>query len=197
MNNRIIEQCIVCTNHSFDRQRGIICRMTNFPPEFDNICGNYDEDRELKQKYLENISKFSIQNLSATKSKRFANYILDNIIIFIISFFIGFTLSTFLLFIDPSALDIIKYENKLIDYTLGFIVTCFYYIGFEFLTGKTPAKYITKTKVVRLNGGKPDFQSILLRSLCRFIPFEPLSFLGSNESGWHDKFSQTRVTDEI
>ena len=62
---------------------------------------------------------------------------------------------------------------------LGFISGMIFYSTFEATTGRTLAKYITKTKVVNKDGGKPSVETILIRSLCRFIPFEPLSFLWS------------------
>jgi uncharacterized RDD family membrane protein YckC len=64
---------------------------------------------------------------------------------------------------------------------------------FEYLTGRTLAKYITKTKVIDENGEKPDFKKILLRTLSRIFPFEPLSFLVSGNTGWHDEWSKTIV----
>jgi len=73
------------------------------------------------------------------------------------------------------------------------LVTIFgYYVFFEAVTGRTPAKYITRTRVVDKWGGKPTFLQILGRSAARFIPFEPFSFLGS-ANGWHDNLSKTRV----
>jgi hypothetical protein len=44
---------------------------------------------------------------------------------------------------------------------------------------------------VTLDGSKPGLRTILLRTLCRFIPFEPFSFFG--ERGWHDGLSDTLV----
>ena len=67
-----------------------------------------------------------------------------------------------------------------------------YYSAFEFLFGRTPSKFITQTKVVSIEGGKPSFHKILLRSCCRFIPLNVFSFLFA-KLGWHDKISQTRV----
>ena len=68
-----------------------------------------------------------------------------------------------------------------------------YYVLFEALTGRTPAKYITGTRVVNMMGGKPSFGQILGRSAARFIPLEPFSFFGSSRRGWHDSLSHTRV----
>lgn len=66
-----------------------------------------------------------------------------------------------------------------------------YYYIFESMVGKTPAKFITKTRVVDYDNNQPGKMTILGRTLCRFIPFDGLSFLGL--SGFHDKFSNTKV----
>ena len=65
---------------------------------------------------------------------------------------------------------------------------------FEQCLGKTPAKYITRTQVLAVDGKKPAFAAIVVRNLCRFIPFEAFSFLG--EKGWHDQFSNTIVVED-
>lgn len=75
---------------------------------------------------------------------------------------------------------------------IGFLL--FYLVWqtlFEALTGKTVLKFITKTHVVNMDGSKPTFKTIMLRNLCRFIPFNALSFLGNR--GWHDSVSKTQV----
>jgi len=37
------------------------------------------------------------------------------------------------------------------------------------------------------------FLQVLGRNLARLIPFEPISFLGSTRTSWHDRLSGTRV----
>jgi uncharacterized RDD family membrane protein YckC len=68
-----------------------------------------------------------------------------------------------------------------------------YYLILESLFGWTIGKLVTGTRVVRLDGHKPNFRQILGRSAARFIPFEPFSLLGSSGQGWHDSLSGTRV----
>ena len=68
-----------------------------------------------------------------------------------------------------------------------------YYVFFESIWQRTPAKFLTKTKVVMVDGSKPDFKHILGRTLARLIPFDHLSFLSSHPVGWHDEFSGTLV----
>jgi uncharacterized RDD family membrane protein YckC len=76
------------------------------------------------------------------------------------------------------------------------IVFFFYYLGFEALFGKTPAKWITGTRVVTTRGRRPRFAQILGRTFTRLVPFEAFSFLGRKASGWHDTWSGTRVVYE-
>ena len=68
-----------------------------------------------------------------------------------------------------------------------------YFFAMESLTSRTIGKYLTGTKVVAANGGKPTLGQIAGRSLCRLIPLEPLSFLGKDTRGWHDVWSHTYV----
>ena len=49
--------------------------------------------------------------------------------------------------------------------------------------------------VVLEDGTKPTTSDIVIRSLCRFIPFEAFSFLGDEGRGWHDSLSDTYVVD--
>ncbi|OIQ19411.1 MAG: hypothetical protein BM549_10735 [Lacinutrix sp. MedPE-SW] len=68
-----------------------------------------------------------------------------------------------------------------------------YYLIFEYTTGQTIGKIITKTKVVNIdNDLKPSFSTILLRTLCRLIPFEIISYLFS-VNGLHDRLSKTTL----
>jgi len=57
---------------------------------------------------------------------------------------------------------------------------------------KTVAKFITKTKVVRLDGSKPNDSEIIARTICRLIPFDGISYLFV-KNGLHDYLSKTKV----
>jgi uncharacterized RDD family membrane protein YckC len=72
-----------------------------------------------------------------------------------------------------------------------------YYIVMEGTLGRTVGKYLTNSTVVDEDGYKPSFVKILIRSICRLIPLEALSFLVSDAVGWHDKLSKTRVVVEV
>ncbi|WP_282124659.1 RDD family protein [Algibacter mikhailovii] len=182
-----------CKNQKFDMSQGIICSLTNQPADFRVNCSTYFEDSELKQKEDYIKAEKEILNKTASQGKRFANYLIDLVFLMIFSFIFGAILGIVLAIISPSSLSIFEENNKLIDYLFGFITGMIYYSILETTTGKTIAKFITKTKVVNEAGEKPDFGTILIRSLSWFIPFEAFSFLGSVNSGWHDKLSKTRV----
>ena len=63
----------------------------------------------------------------------------------------------------------------------------------EVIFQKTLSKFITKTKVVRLDGSKPTKSNILIRTFCRLIPFEIFSFLFPKKGCFHDRLSNTMV----
>ena len=129
------------------------------------------------------------ENHLASTGTRLANFILDRI---------GFFLALIIMFKVLPALNRIAVGVSG-STSSAFIVLPFlllipgYYILFEYLFGKTPAKFLTKTKVVTKHGKKPGFWNIVGRTLCRFVPFEPFSFLGSRAVGWHDSISATYV----
>ncbi|REG88385.1 RDD family protein [Flavobacterium aquicola] len=67
-----------------------------------------------------------------------------------------------------------------------------YYSILEFYFQKTLGKIVTRSKVVAENGEKATFRKIILRTICRFIPIDWVSFIFSR-NGMHDKLSKTKV----
>jgi len=87
--------------------------------------------------------------------------------------------------------------NRILDALLSLCIYALLYILLEyFLKGKTLGKFITQTRVVTVEGKTPDFASIVSRSFARIVPFEPFSFFGDFDTGWHDRWSSTIVIDE-
>ena len=123
---------------------------------------------------------------------RFGHYILDLLII------IGITLILmFLDIIEPTETyysngNSFEYNFRL-DYQ-GYIITLIYYLISEATMGRTIGKFATNSFVIDQYGKKPDFGTILGRSLCRWIPFNALSCLGKR--GWHDQISKTYVVSQ-
>ena len=115
----------------------------------------------------------SVQDfVDASQGTRFANFLIDTVC------------RTFLTVVFAYVLEDAAW--LLIFLALG------YYLVFEAVFSRTPAKWITKTRVIAVDGSKPRFTQILGRTLSRFVPFEPFSFF-FGPRGWHDSWSGTRV----
>lgn len=123
--------------------------------------------------------------VSATAGLRFANFIVDQIMVIIIAIAFGVVMA----FLSSEVKQKESAGETLITYGLIFA----YYVVMEVFFGRTIGKFVTGTKVVDLSDEKPSFGKVCVRSLCRFIPFEAFSFLGQSASGWHDSISKTRV----
>ncbi len=140
--------------------------------KFCSSCGNpltLDAAKQLKEELLK-------QKKPASSGRRLANYFIDRIGAYAIG------LALFALFGENSG------------WIVAVSVLGGYHLFFESMWARTPGKWITKTKVVMMDGTEPGFTTVLLRTLCRFIPFEPFSFLvGSHPRGWHDRLTKTLV----
>ena len=185
---KIKQYCKYCNNRKFDTQKGIICSITGFKPDFDAVCPNYDEDTYLKNNDLNSEDAVpQVMVNTAGKGIRLLNYLIDRVVVIlfmlVVLIFIGI--------IDPGVIDAISNMGRLGDLLLSLLFTIGYYITFEGVWGRSIGKMITNTRVVDRNGNQPSFDVILTRSFCRAIPFDAFSFLG--EEGWHDSFSKTYV----
>lgn len=140
--------------------------------------------------------KFSVTpDLYASAGNRFANYIVDLIGYYILAIILGVILGLLEL-IGVRLLETVSSMGTIGDLLFTICLWIIYFFIFEFFTQKTLGKLITKTIVVMEDGSKPTFQDVFIRSLCRFIPFEAFSFLGSEVRGWHDSMSNTYVVNE-
>jgi uncharacterized RDD family membrane protein YckC len=133
----------------------------------------------------------------ASKGLRFANFLIDYIIYYLLNLFLITPLiSMFILSTNGLGGIVTNTETLWLFYFFYFILSVFIYSIYftlqEFLlNGRTFGKLITGTNVVMVTGEKPSFWTYFVRSLCRMIPFEIFSFFG--ETGWHDSISKTRV----
>ena len=189
--------CSICIHQSKDMRKGIICGITDQIADFDEQCNSFAEDPEIMEEIrLKEIGN-QVDDKMASMGKRFLNYMLDMVFMMIFTYFLSMIIFIIIAMIDRtvvySILSVLRDGDNPLKYFIGFIFMMIYYVGFEATTGRTLAKYITKTKVVTEMGEKPGFADIVIRSLCRFIPFEPFVFLFSEASGWHDTISKTKV----
>jgi uncharacterized RDD family membrane protein YckC len=121
--------------------------------------------------------------LDATRGLRFANFIIDYVACTIFSGLVGAILGM---------AGAVALTEDLPGMLLGVMASISYYVLMEGLTGRTLGKYVTGTKVVGLANQRVGWGAVIGRSFARFVPFEPLSFLGEN-AGWHDDWTNTRV----
>lgn len=136
------------------------------------------------------------EDLLATHGQRFINLLIDTVMQLILFFFV-------LVFIvanaeasgDKAFLNSLP-ENTLAQYTITTCIALFYYNVFEIFSARTVGKWITQTIVVTQTGEKPNHEMILMRSLCRLIPFNALSIIGFPARTWHDSISKTYVVDK-
>jgi len=121
----------------------------------------------------------------AGKGRRFANLILDTfgyeLLVFVLAFVLSLTSRS------------LAQEIAAHSFLFAIIIMLAYYAGCETLFGRTLAKLVTGTRVVSETGEPATFRQVLIRTLCRMVPFEPFSCLGDPPVGWHDRWSGTRV----
>ncbi|WP_425629372.1 RDD family protein [Cellulophaga lytica] len=144
--------------------------------EFVKIREKATAEKEQKQKVDSNVVGSGI---------RFVNLLIDFIVWLVLAFIISFVIG---LFVQPTDQEMIS----LIGYILIFGTFIAYYAIMEIKFQKTIGKFVTKTKVVKMNGEKPTDGDIMTRTFCRLIPFDRLSFLFV-KNGIHDFLSKTKV----
>ncbi|WP_282124727.1 RDD family protein [Algibacter mikhailovii] len=145
--------------------------------EFEKIKEQATEKIEQKQKVDSNVVSSGI---------RFLHYIIDFIIAYLLILVIFIILG---LFINPTSNSFISGLLTLITILGTFLA---YYAVMEIKFQKTIGKFITKTKVVKIDGNKPTASEIIIRTICRLIPFDGISYLFV-KNGLHDYLSKTKV----
>lgn len=185
--------CKVCVNQKKDLQRGIVCSLTDQIADFETSCEYFERDSVKEEKFNERNAAYALEGKIASQGQRFTNYIIDYIFLIGFGALVGAVIGIILGYYAPEHLGIFDEDNRILDYVFGFFIGTIYYSFFEGFTGRSIGKFFTKTKVVTEEGDKPDFSTILVRSVCRHIPFNAFSFLSTDAAGWHDRFSKTRV----
>ena len=141
--------------------------------------------------------KFQVTDeLLATHNQRFLNWFADVVVQVIFLFIILVFISAIALSNGNKEFMVSFVKNDIAQYTVATCISLLYYNIFEIFSARTVGKFITQTIVVDEYGEKPNHETILIRSLCRLIPFEMLSFITMPARGWHDTLSKTFVVDK-
>lgn len=152
----------------------------------------------------------------AKRSQRFWEYVVDGIILYVltygISYIIGYrqgyaaAAQAVASGVDSrqaalQAMAAIMAKAMAVSVLIeNIIAVLYYFISEAFFHGKTIGKSATGLRTVTLDGSQPSAGAILLRSLCRLIPFYEFSVLFGNywrggkvRGNWHDRISGTYV----
>jgi uncharacterized RDD family membrane protein YckC len=119
--------------------------------------------------------------MKASKWRRLANFAVD---------------SGCVLFLFMALLRLLPTGMLAVDYYRFAIIGVMfsYYAITELLFKRTLGKILTNTHIVTTNDDTPGQSKLLLRSILRFLPLEPLSLVFSSRAlAWHDRFSGTKV----
>jgi uncharacterized RDD family membrane protein YckC len=122
---------------------------------------------------------------NASRSIRFLNLVIDLVVRGLLGMGLGYLIAF-------AGFPLHEYVY-LFTFGFTFLTLVLYYVILEGAFGFTIGKLITRTRVVDESGRKPRLGQILGRTLSRFVPFEPFSFFNDSASGWHDRWSGTRV----
>ncbi len=139
------------------------------------------------------MSSMDVEANVASAGQRLGNLLLDYVFMSVLTAPFFFLLTIIIALTGGDGGSTSRAIDAIPDVLFGILMFMFYYVPLEALTGRTIAKFITKTRVVSEDGDSISFMQVIGRTLCRFIPFEPFSFLGGDAVGWHDKLSKTRV----
>ena len=149
--------------------------------------GNLIKDLE------EYIDKRTVKSVSS--GPRFGHAIIDGIAFQIVVYIVDYLFK--LVIGSTEFISSISLTFALVSSIVLLLLYPALYAFCEYKWQRTPGKFLTKTIVIDEFGNKPELRAIVLRSLIRLVPFEPLSCIGDKYShGWHDRWSKTWVVTE-
>ena len=144
---------------------------------------------EEQKDYLQGIEDDLLR--PAPVGLRFANFIIDFIVYYVCSILASFLLIP----ITPWLVSLRLTQKAGFEFFfLGvamFIYALYYFLMEGITKGKTVGKLITGTRAVSLDGLPITWKNAALRTLSRFVPFEPFSMFGG--FAWHDSWPYTMV----
>ena len=112
----------------------------------------------------------TVQNNRASQGTRLLNYIIDFIVFYIFIFFLGVFLGILSVIGIEAPLQWLLYidGNRALDYLFTSVLYFIYIFSFEYFTkGRSIGKYITKTKVVSIDGTTPTQKDFFIRNISR------------------------------
>jgi uncharacterized RDD family membrane protein YckC len=133
----------------------------------------------------------------ATTGQRFANYIIDLIVFYVLAMIFGVILGIILYSTNPESTFFDDADTGIMGSILDRLIALLFYGLYMSITeglfkGRTLGKLITGTKAVRYEDGSDiNWSDAFKRGFSRAVPFEPFSAFGGRP--WHDTWTDTRV----
>jgi uncharacterized RDD family membrane protein YckC len=135
----------------------------------------------------------------ASTGQRFVNYLIDILVFYGVIIIFGMLAGAGLAASDKFSEGATEEDVQsaflggvFLIYAFVFGFLFLYYTLLEGSKGKTLGKMVTKTRVIREDGEPMTYGKAFLRTLCRMVPFEPLSIFFGMQM-WHDKWTGTVV----
>jgi len=184
MSNKTDEELITIVKTNRSKYQPLAVEAAQAEIDLRNIDVSKQEEILAKIESKKEVIQ-KIENNTVKSRIRFVNFMIDFVVIFVVYFLIIPKFERFLPLVTRA---------ELATYRIGSLIffIALYYIPFEYKSQKTLGKIITKTRVVTLEGNKPELMDIVSRTFCRLIPFDRFSFLYSR-NGFHDAISKTKV----
>lgn len=166
-------------------------------------------DVEFRRPNEKTIRLTVAEQMAPSNGIRFVAYFIDTVICLLLSIFLFSAMGWMSNHSDDAT---VTYITSMVTYSVivGPISNVFIggnpYVGLVFFAyffifdifGTSIGKMIMGLKVIDINGERASARKLLIRTLCRFIPFDSFSFIrtqwsvGPNPIGhWHDRFSGT------
>ncbi len=153
---------------------------------------SFDEYGNRIREREEYIAKRQVKSIGA--GSRAGHFIADTILFQILIMVVKFLFAILNSFTEGDT--ILNLSIDLIGNVILLVLYPLLYAMCEYYFQRTPGKYLTKSLVIDEYGNKPEFRTILLRSIIRIVPFEALSCYNKFSYGWHDQWSKTWVVTE-
>lgn len=155
-------------------------------------------ENEMPVQEMENADLLAMEAnvVQASTGKRFANYLIDLVLFYILAIGIGVVLAL----TAPGSLDGLNDESAgagLMDRLITLLFYALYMGTIEAIfKGKSLGKLITKTRAVNEDGSTISAGTAFTRGFSRAVPFCAFSALGSPCYPWQDKWTKTYVVEE-
>jgi uncharacterized RDD family membrane protein YckC len=131
----------------------------------------------------------------ATVGQRLLNFIIDLVAFYLLNLFLGLIAGSLAVLLEFDELGLPAGSVQLIFLFAFFASYILYYTLWEAAKGKTLGKFLTKTKVVQVDGSAIGYKKAFVRSLLRLVPFEFISvFFGGLM--WHDSWTYSMTVQD-